>query len=49
MGLANPKILGALERTRTFDPQLRKLMLYPLSYERSRESKVYRLAEPISL
>lgn len=26
---------GALERTRTSDPQLRKLMLYPLSYERS--------------
>ena len=25
---------GALERTRTSDPQLRKLMLYPLSYER---------------
>ncbi len=29
--------LGALERTRTFDPQLRKLMLYPLSYERARK------------
>ncbi len=27
---------GALERTRTSDPQLRKLMLYPLSYERAR-------------
>lgn len=27
---------GALERTRTSDPQLRKLMLYPLSYERLR-------------
>ncbi len=27
---------GALERTRTSDPQLRKLMLYPLSYERVR-------------
>ncbi len=26
--------LGALDRTRTYDPQLRKLMLYPLSYER---------------
>ena len=25
---------GALERTRTSDPQLTKLMLYPLSYER---------------
>ncbi len=25
---------GALDRTRTYDPQLRKLMLYPLSYER---------------
>lgn len=28
--------LGALDRTRTYDPQLRKLMLYPLSYERER-------------
>lgn len=25
---------GALERIRTSDPQLRKLVLYPLSYER---------------
>jgi hypothetical protein len=31
---------GALERTRTFDPQLRKLMLYPLSYERVRRVSV---------
>ena len=28
------KGFGALDRTRTYDPQLRKLMLYPLSYER---------------
>lgn len=28
---------GAPERTRTSDPQLRKLMLYPLSYERVME------------
>ncbi len=28
--------ISALERTRTSDPQLRKLMLYPLSYERVR-------------
>lgn len=28
---------GALEWTRTTDPQLRKLMLYPLSYERARK------------
>jgi hypothetical protein len=32
-GLDN-RVSGALERTRTSDPQLRKLMLYPLSYER---------------
>lgn len=31
---------GALERTRTSDPQLRKLMLYPLSYERERKKSV---------
>lgn len=30
---------GALERTRTSDPQLRKLMLYPLSYERVKTQK----------
>lgn len=34
--------LGALERTRTSDPQLRKLMLYPLSYERVKQI-VYRM------
>ena len=37
---AKPKsilpVFGALERIRTSDPQLRKLMLYPLSYERLR-------------
>lgn len=33
---------GALERTRTSDPQLRKLMLYPLSYERARLSRTDR-------
>ncbi len=32
---------GALERTRTSDPQLRKLMLYPLSYERVWKLKGY--------
>ena len=26
---------GALERTRTSDPQVRNLVLYPLSYERA--------------
>jgi flagellar biosynthesis protein FlhA len=31
---------GALERIRTSDPQLRKLVLYPLSYERARASKI---------
>ncbi len=31
---------GALERTRTSDPQLRKLMLYPLSYERVRGKRI---------
>lgn len=29
---------GALEWTRTTDPQLRKLMLYPLSYEREKQN-----------
>lgn len=36
---------GALERIRTSDPQLRKLVLYPLSYERERQddtSEVHR-------
>lgn len=32
---------GALERTRTSDPQLRKLMLYPLSYERIQRIRLY--------
>lgn len=32
--------IGALERTRTSDPQLRKLMLYPLSYERARNDRI---------
>lgn len=31
---------GAPERIRTFDPQLRKLVLYPLSYERARKQMV---------
>lgn len=31
---------GALERIRTSDPQLRKLVLYPLSYERARPNMV---------
>ena len=31
---------GALERIRTFDPQLRKLVLYPLSYERAQTKMV---------
>ena len=31
--LPNPSS-GALERIRTSDPQFRKLVLYPLSYER---------------
>jgi hypothetical protein len=35
---------GALERTRTSDPQLRKLMLYPLSYERVRRKIIPGLA-----
>ncbi len=30
------EFVGALERIRTSDPQLRKLVLYPLSYERAR-------------
>ena len=36
---------GALERTRTSDPQLRKLMLYPLSYERL-ALKMYPIYDP---
>ena len=30
--------VGALDRIRTYDPQLRKLVLYPLSYERLTEN-----------
>jgi hypothetical protein len=36
----NSRVFGALERTRTSDPQLRKLVLYPLSYERARTPMV---------
>jgi hypothetical protein len=35
---------GALDRTRTYDPQLRKLMLYPLSYERILDDLFYPFA-----
>ena len=34
IGIFLEKLYGAPERTRTSDPQFRKLMLYPLSYGR---------------
>src|SRR5690606_35790410 len=37
--------LGALERTRTSDLQVRNLLLYPLSYERTDEGSIPRAGQ----